>query len=188
MSALDPVYIHQIADLLAERVPEMPEATSHLIGLCLKELLQNVFEHAPEMPGGPVLCFVHSRWYLRERNVRLAVVDGGIGIPAALRRGKVRGLQRASDTDVVIAAVAEQGLSSGRGRRGLGLKLIRDIVTARDGALTVISGTAKVKFKTRGRIMRGRKLQQNFRGTAIEIDFRPGKQVPLSSEPVVEVF
>jgi two-component sensor histidine kinase len=188
MAALDPAYIHQIADLLAERVPEMSETTSHLIGLCMKELLQNVFEHAPEVPGGPVLCFVHSRWYLREHNVRVAVVDDGIGIPAALRRRQVRGLQRASDLDVVEASVAEPGLSSGRGRRGLGLKLIRDIVTARDGTLTVISGTAKVKFATRSRIMRGRKLPQPFRGTAIEIDFRPGKAIPIASEPADEVF
>ncbi len=188
MAALDPVYIHHIADLLAERVPETSETTSHLLGLCMKELLQNVFEHAPEVPGGPVLCFVHSRWYLRERNVRIAVVDGGIGIPAALRRQQVRGLQRASDKEVIEAAVSQEGLSSGRGRRGLGLKLIRQIGTDREGSLTVISGTARVKFTTRGRVMRGRKLSQPFRGTAIEIDFRPGKSVPITSEPAEEVF
>jgi hypothetical protein len=188
MAALDPTYIHQIADLLAERVPETSETTSHLIGLCLKELLQNVFEHAPEVPGAPVLCFVHSRWYAREHNVRLAVVDAGIGIPAALRRRQVRGLQRSSDMGVVVAAVEQEGLSSARGRRGLGLKLIREIVTDRDGSLTVISGTAKVKFTKPRHIMKGRKFPKPFRGTAIEIDFRPGKAIPLTPEPVEEVF
>jgi K+-sensing histidine kinase KdpD len=177
------VYIHQIADLLAERVPGTTETASHLIELCLKELLQNVFEHAPQSPGIRVPCFVHSRWYRREQNVRLAVVDGGIGIPAALRRRQVRGLQRAEDADVVVAAVTQEGLGSGRGRRGLGLKLIRDIVTAREGTLTVISHTAKVKFTKRG-TMKGRKLPVFVRGTAVEIDFRPGKQVSAAVDGV----
>jgi hypothetical protein len=185
--ALDPVYIQQVADMLAERVPGMGERVRHFIELCLKELLQNVFEHAPETPGGRVDCFLHARWYKREGNVRLAVVDGGIGIPAALRREQVRGLQRSKDADVVVAAVIQEGLTSAKGRRGLGLKLIRDIVTQRDGSLTILSHTAKVTFERDGRVMKGRKLPVFFRGTAIEIDFRPHKDVPLGA-PVDEVF
>jgi hypothetical protein len=94
-------------------------------------------------------------------------------------------LQRSSDVDVVIAAVTQEGLTSGRGRRGLGLKLIRDVVTDRDGSLTVLSHTAKVSFMSGGLIKKARRSPVSFRGTAIEIDFRPHKDVPL---PVEQVF
>jgi len=82
LERLDPVYLKDVADLLAGRVPGTSEEVSHLIQLCLNELLQNVMDHAESALG----CLVHTRWHRQEQNVRLAVVDGGMGIFEAICR------------------------------------------------------------------------------------------------------
>jgi hypothetical protein len=112
----------------------------------------------------------------------VAIVDGGIGIPAALRREQVEELQRQDDAHVIIAAVTKEGLTSRKGRHGgLGLKHIHDIVTRRQGTLTVISQSAKVEFKKEGPKVARTSLF--FQGTAVELDFRPQLEVPPSSPP-----
>lgn len=181
LHALDPTYIDEVSGLLAERVPGFPERVRFLIDLCLKELLQNVFEWA----RSPIGCFVQTRWHARDRNLRLALVDGGIGIPASLRSHKIQNLQRERDEEIIVAAVMRKGLSARRGRPGgLGLKTIREIATDRLGKLTVVSQGAKVTFRSDGP-RPARTLQ--WRGTAIEIDFRPDVVVKDNS-PVEEVF
>ena len=165
---LEPLYTQSIADLIADRVPGTTEETSHYIQLCLNELLQNTFEHA----GSTLGAFAHSRWFAVQRNVRLAVVDAGIGIPGALRRVPALGLTKKKDSEIVIEAVTRTGLTSRQGGRrgGLGLKHIHDLVTSRGGRLIVISQTAKVTFKQDGI---SRVKSPSFSGTAIEINFNP---------------
>ena len=195
LTARDPTYVQSIADLLAEKVPGTTSAAADLIELCLNELLENVYEWAYERQDDRVAlgCFVGSRWFKQHENLKLAVVDGGIGIPARLRRTKhvqeLEGLHRKSDADVIIAAVTQEGLTT-RGasvnerRGGLGLKTIRELVLApRGGTLTVVSLTAKVVFMADGSTKT--KPSKAFRGTAIEIEFRPG--TPVASH-VDEVF
>ncbi len=70
LHALNPVYVEDVADPLADRLPGTTQETSYLIQLCLNELLQNVFEHS----GSKVGCLVLARWYLASRNVRIVVV------------------------------------------------------------------------------------------------------------------
>jgi hypothetical protein len=176
LMALDPNFVEAVADLLADRVPGTSHDASYFVQLCMNELLQNVFEHSFSKFG----CFLHCRWYKKSANARIAVVDGGIGIPAALRREQVEQLHREDDAHVIVAAVTKEGLSSRRGRPGgLGLKHIHDIVTRREGTLTVISQSAKVEFKRQGpKIAR---TSMFFQGTAVEIDFRPQIEVPPST-------
>lgn len=165
---LTPAYTEEIGKLVAQRVPGTPEELGYLIEFCLNELLQNVFEHANSREG----CFVVTRWYARSENVCIAVVDGGVGIPAALRRKSIAGLHKRSDQDVVIAAVTRKGITSREGAKqgGLGLKLLREAVTERGGKLFALSSTARVVFTPTA--ARARKSPV-FRGTAIELDFRP---------------
>ncbi len=133
LTALDPVYVHQLADLLAERVPGTGEVASDLIARCLNELLQNVFEWAYETPDeAPIGCFVLARWFRQQENVRLAVVDAGIGIPAR--------------------------------------------------HLTIVSHAARVVFMGGGKVRTAK--SPPWRGTAIEIDFRPDMVVASSVERI----
>ena len=167
LRALDPSYTHEIAELLMRGVPGTDETTAYPVQLCLNELLQNVFEWSHSTVG----CIVLSRWYRKTRSVRIAVVDRGIGIPAALRQKRVEGLHRKSDADVIVAAVTTAKLTSRVGRAGgLGLKTIREVVCGRGGRMTVVSQGAKVVWSGERRaIYRSLPL----RGTAIELDFRP---------------
>src|SRR6185503_6090513 len=139
---------------------------------CLNELLQNVFEWS----DSPIGCTVLTRWYHKTRSVLITVVDLGIGIPAALRRRQIRELHRVSDAKVIEAAVTQPQLTSRLNQRGgLGLKTIREVVCdTLGGSLTVASHTAKLSW--RGRKARKRRIP-GFRGTAIEIDFRPATPV-----------
>ena len=180
MHALDAVYSEAVTEMVLRGVPGMNEDNSYSIQLCLNELLQNVFEWA----HSPVGCTVLARWYLKTRSVRLAVVDRGIGIPAALRKEKVRDLHRASDADVIEAAVTTPQLTSRENRvGGLGLKTIRQTVCERGGRLTVISLSAKLTW-VGDKLRKARSVP--MKGTAIEIDIRPGSFA--DSEPTPMVF
>lgn len=168
MTTHDRLYTERIANVLVERVAGYDADASHLVHLCLNELLQNVFEWSESREG----AFVHCRHYRKEANVRIAVADGGIGIPAALRRAATAGLERQPDAAVLVAAASQPGLtSSGKGSRGLGLKLIRDVVTTRGGRLTLASHTALVTFGP-GQAVRKKRCRY-VRGTVVEVDFRP---------------
>lgn len=169
----------EVSRLVRERVPGNPEDSAYLVQFCLTELLQNVLDHS----GSSLGYIVHARWYAADQNVRLAVVDGGIGIPAALRKHQIAGTHKLNDQDVIKAAVTQQGLTSRKGERlgGLGLKLIREYVTKRAGSVTVVSHTGKVTFRSSG----DRRVKVPFyRGTAVEVDFRPFSNIPDQSEGI----
>ena len=180
--ALDPSYTSGVTELLRAGVPGMDEVTAYPVQLCLNELLQNVFEWA----GSKMGCIVLTRWFHLTRSVRIAVVDRGVGIPARLRALKIQGLHRASDAQVIVAAVTRPKLTSRVGRAGgLGLKTIHETVTQRGGRVTVISMGAKVAWHGGRQIVS--KTSPFFRGTAIEIDFRPADPVANPDE-YVSVF
>jgi hypothetical protein len=180
--ALDPSYTAGVSDLLSAGVPGMDEVSAYPVQLCLNELLQNVFEWA----GSKMGCIVLTRWFHQTRSVRLAVVDRGVGIPARLRALRIQGLHRASDAQVIVAAVTRPKLTSRVGRAGgLGLKTIHETVTQRGGRLTIISLGAKVAWHGSRQVVS--KTTQFFRGTAIEIDFRPTAPVANPDE-YVSVF
>jgi signal transduction histidine kinase len=94
MHNLDALYTQNVAEMLVTGVPSITDDNSYPIQLCLNELLQNVFEWSNSRVG----CFVLARWFKQTRSVRLAVVDRGIGIPAALRRAQIQDLQRSADS------------------------------------------------------------------------------------------
>jgi len=177
MTTLEPLYTEGVADLLAQQVAGTSEELSHLIQLCLNELLQNTFEHARSKVG----AVVHCRWYANSGNLRIAVVDAGIGIPAALRiaskRGKIKfnQLQRLDDAVLIVDAVTKTGFTSREGPRagGLGLKHLHEIATSRGGRLVALSLGAKVEFQSRGPM---RRRTPYFRGTAVELDFRAKRE------------
>ncbi len=182
LSALDPTYTTEAARVICEGVPGMDEASAYPVQLCLNELLQNVFEWS----GSSIGCVVLTRWFHRTRSVRLAVVDRGVGIPARLRGLRIAGLHREPDANVIDAAVTRPHLTSRVGRAGgLGLKTIHEVVTGRGGRLTVMSHNARLAWVGSKSVSTSR--IPGFRGTAIEIDFRPDRPVENPNE-YVSVF
>jgi anti-sigma regulatory factor (Ser/Thr protein kinase) len=178
--ALDAMFTDNVADLLVRGVPGINETNVYPIQLCLNELLQNVFEWSES----PIGCTVLTRWYKQTRSVRLAVIDRGIGMPAALRRHQIQGLHRLSDADVIEAAVTTPQLTSRANKvGGLGLKTIREIVCDRGGRLTIVSLGAKVRWLA-GKV--GKSASRPLRGTAVQIDIRPS--APFDAETTNNVF
>jgi hypothetical protein len=179
--SLDPAYLAGLAGLLVSLVPGTTEEMSHLVQLCLNELVTNVRDHAHSAVG----CSILARWYKEKENVRIAIADAGDTIPGALRqRPRYAHL---GDRDLVHAAVMTEGVTSRLNGKygGYGLKNIRAITTQRDGGLIVVSGRAKLEV--RGTIKKPRARDTGapgFKGTAIEIDFRPGIEVDVGGEEV----
>lgn len=180
LHALDALFTDNVADLLVRGVPGIDKINVYPIQLCLNELLQNVFEWSES----PIGCTVLTRWYKQTRSVRLAVIDRGVGMPAALRRHQIQGLHRLTDADVIEAAVTTPQLTSrANGVGGLGLKTIRELVCSRGGRLTIVSLGAKVRWLA-GKV--DKVASQPFRGTAVEIDIRPS--APSNPETTINVF
>lgn len=180
MRKLDVMYLKNVSDLIARNVPGTSDDAAFIIRTCLSELLQNVVEHS----GSDVGAFIHARYFAYRRNVQIAVVDRGIGIPAALRKARVQGLERQRDADVLVAAVTRTGLSSRLSGRfgGLGLKLVLDYARQGGGRLTAISQGAKVTFDAKGHRVAANRFY--FSGSAIVLDFRPQSQ-PVDPEATV---
>lgn len=180
MATLDASYTRAVTEMLVRGVPGIDEANSYPIELCLNELLQNVFEWAESAVG----CFVLARWYHKSRSVRVAVVDRGIGIPGALRRGPVKRLHSASDAELILEAVTTPRLTSRSNQvGGLGLKNVSETVLQRRGRLTVLSLSAKLSWSDENL---ERADVPRFGGTAIELEFRPDAPVerPYDYVPV----
>lgn len=180
IKALDPTYHKDVADLLASRVPGTTEDVSHLVHVCLNELMGNVVDHS----NSPVGCFIHTRWYAKDGNVRIAIVDAGDGIPNVLR--SVARYARSNDKTLLHEAVVTEGVTSRPPPRkgGYGLKTIRAIVTERNGSLLVISGGARFLVRGHGRPQAREISPMDFAGTAIELDFRPLPEMDTNEQGV----
>ncbi|MBI5485782.1 MAG: sensor histidine kinase [Deltaproteobacteria bacterium] len=179
VQVLDPVYLEGLSRLLVRNVPGTGESTSHLVQVCLSELVTNVRDHAQSAVG----CFILARWFLRGRNVRIAIADAGATIPGVL--GALPQYAGMKDHELLGAAVMTEGVSSRPGGRfgGLGLKTIREICTRRKGGILVISGNCRLEVRGSRAPDVGR-MPVRFDGTAIEIDFQPQPEVYVGDEDV----
>jgi signal transduction histidine kinase len=163
-------------DLASEAVPSQPvsvtslaaapsnEVLPALVQTCLGALLDNLRHWSESSVGG----FIVERWSKKGHHAKIALVDRGVGIPAALRRATTSSLHRALDVDLVEAACSDpQVTSHENGRLGYGLKLVRDTVLSHQGRLTVVSLGAKVTWTT-GKTTKT--TSPALRGTAIELE------------------
>ncbi|HEY5962007.1 MAG TPA: ATP-binding protein [Polyangiaceae bacterium] len=155
---------HELAAALSSPLSAAVQAAPAVVTPCLETLLDNLFEWSESSVGG----FAVVRWHKKTRQVRLALIDRGLGIPAVLRRSQVGNLIRASDVEAIEAAFSDPAVTSRpQGTEGLGLKQLRDNVLSHKGKLTVVSLGAKISWV-------GDKITKSpspaLRGTAIEID------------------
>lgn len=167
MTNLEPMFVEEIARLVQALVPGTPDDAAGLTELCLNEMLQNVFEHSGSLTG----CFVHARWFLQGKNVKIAVADGGIGIARSLQQNPQ--YATLSEKELVRTAVMERGATGRTSGRfgGHGLKHLWELAVERSGRLNVLSGGVYMVVRDRERLWR---CDPPFAGTVVEIDFRPG--------------
>lgn len=135
-----------------------------VVAPCLNALLDNLYLWSESSVGG----FVVVRWQKKHHSAKVALVDRGLGIPAALRRAPGSALHRATDVEVIEAAFSDPNVTSRlEGKMGQGLKTLRETVLSHRGKLTVISLGAKVSW-AKDRMIRN--ASPALHGTAIEME------------------
>lgn len=167
-NSLDPSYTHGVGALIEREVPNTSESVAYLVEMALKEMLQNVVEHA----GSSTDAVVLARWYRKEQNVRIAIADSGIGIVASLEKNPANA--GSSDARVLVRrAVTVEGTTGRTAQRfgGLGLKHLHKLCVVRGGSVHVTSGTVDARY---GPGTPREVFAPRLDGTVIEIDFRPG--------------
>lgn len=111
---------------------------------CLSELFNNIADHTRYDIGGVFSQHFPQGNFPRGNCIETAVADFGIGIPVSVRKVRA-GL---SDGEAILLAVQE-GFTSRSTRRncGAGLDyLLRTVVLANGGWVTIFSGNAIVRF------------------------------------------
>ena len=182
VTSLDPSYPHGVAALIEREVPNTSESVAYLVESALKEMLQNVVEHA----GSTTDAVVLTRWYRKDENVRIAIADSGMGFAASLARNPAN-TGTADDRALVRRAVTVEGTTGRSAQRfgGLGLKHLLRTCTARGGSVHVTSHTVDARF---GPSNHQEVFVPRLDGTTVEIDFRPGPDDGSRSEIRPEEF
>jgi len=167
LKRLNPIYVDDLVSLLDHNMNLSPGVRDS-IKLSLQELLTNVFDHSNSDIG----CFVCAQYTPRSQLIRLSVMDVGIGILHSLR--KVKQYSGLTNSHEAITLAVEEGVSSRKGKAGLGLSHIRRFARVNQGTLTVISGNGKVNFYSKS--IEPRPMPSKFQGTAIELRINADKQ------------
>lgn len=137
----------------------------YLVSLCLKELLQNAFEHSGSS-SGVYTCAYGAR---NRRVVRLCTLDLGIGVRQhLLLNPKNQSIQ--TDGDAIIAAMKEGVTGLPTRSRGLGLYYVKRLLQDIGGELVIASGEAIVSVMPPGK-PQCRRLDVPVTGTIVSIKF-----------------
>jgi anti-sigma regulatory factor (Ser/Thr protein kinase) len=127
------------------------------------ETYTNAFEHGHSSVG----VFSCGQFYPTNKEIALAFVDFGIGIPRSVRT--VPEAAALEDGDAIAWALA-RGNTSKPGNRGVGLDILRSFVELNRGYMDVVSHRGHVRISDRG----ARTLRRNygFPGTVFNITFK----------------
>ena len=121
---------------------------------------------------GAAACFVCAQYTPTRRLIRLSVADFGLGILNSLK--KVKRYSMIGTSHEAITLAVEEGVSSRRGKAGLGLSHIRRFARVNQGTMTVISANGKVNFYSKS--IEKRPMPSNFNGTVIELRINADKE------------
>jgi anti-sigma regulatory factor (Ser/Thr protein kinase) len=139
------------------------EKLTDAIANAVWEAYTNAFEHGHSSVG----VFSCGQFYPTNREIALAFVDFGIGIP-----GTVRTVRRAAHLDDgdAIAWALDRGNTSKQGNRGVGLDILRSFVELNRGRMDVVSHAGHVHISETG----AKRLKRNhgFPGTVFNITFK----------------
>lgn len=146
--------------LVRRHIALSTEGEDHL-RTCMNEVLQNIKDHS-QSPIGGVLC---ARFLSASRQVRVAVVDRGLGIRDTLRRRHPE-IESAMEA---LGKVFKGGYTAKSSPRNLG-KGIRNLATfasAQGGSVTLVSGDGVLEMRPGSGLPRVETCPFRFQGTAV---------------------
>ncbi len=162
---LNPEFIDSLLDFMESNMPFAPGLRGS-IRMSLIELVQNFADHSGSAVGAWATGQKH------QNRITLCVLDMGKGIPTTLRT--LPKYRRHRDPHLIQLAT-EDGVSSFPGNRGRGLTIIRRFVRSNGGAMTIISGDGRVRFRSDRRPMLDR-IDGSFPGTAVFLSLASTKR------------
>src|SRR5208282_5348667 len=164
ITALEPGFVDGLLDFL-ESLQPFDAGLKDSMRMSFIELIQNFAEHAGSASGAWASGNSHGK------RISLCLLDLGRGIPNNLRN--IKKFKRMGDPRLIEHAT-ETGVTSavGPAERGLGLAMIRRFVRANRGAMTIISGGGRVRFRPDRKPIRD-KIHGYFPGTAVFLSLVP---------------
>lgn len=149
-----------IVALISRHRPLNVDAEEYL-RICINEVIQNVEDHA----RSPVGCVTCARFSNDVGEVRVAIVDSGIGIGTTLR-SRYPGITSAADA---LARVLEGGYSakSRPNNMGVGISNLANIVIRQLNGELLIASEDAVAEGTAGKFPGADSLGVRFPGTAV---------------------
>lgn len=145
---------------LLRRHMELSDESEDQVRTCIGEVAQNVEDHARSSIGG----ILSARYFERFGEVRVAIVDRGIGIGASVRstRAQTTGSLEA------LRLVIEGGFSSKSrpNNMGLGVSNLFRLIASSRGKIAVYSGDAMAEAH-QGGTPRAQTVDFDFPGTAV---------------------
>lgn len=134
------------------------------VRVTLEEILQNISDHS----GVNVGC-VFAQHFPKEHELRIAISDFGLGIPANVR--KIR--PEVSDSEALAVAIQEGFTSKSNVRnRGAGLAILMRYVTLRNKGVVLITsgrGNLSAVFDGRGTKITARTRDAHYPGTLVRV-------------------
>ncbi len=140
------------------------DGTAAVLEIVVRALFGNALTWAESTRG--LWCM--GRYVAKSRSLRFAIVDRGIGIPAALRRAEIGNLRRSTDPEVMHAVFDDPSASSKKDAgESRGLLRVRTAVEQHKGRLLGLSLAGRVTFQ-KGRWATS--TTPPFHGTAFEVE------------------
>ena len=165
-----------LADSLTLAATEALAVDGHdrtAVALAIREIGQNVFDHANSATGG----FAVAQRGRTRKEFEIAVADAGIGIPASLRANSEHAGISSDAAAIKRALMAGVTGKPGAHNKGLALAAIREFLRENDGTLLVRSGFGAVED---GHRESARDESARLRGTLVAIRFKTDRPFGLS--------
>jgi len=144
---------------MLQRYEQLPEELEEYLRVCVNEVLQNIQDHACSPIGG----ILTARYMAKAQEVRVAIVDRGLGILTTLKK-------RYPDTDAdnVLRRVLGGSFTaqSRINNLGLGISNLVDIIEGLHGECFIVSETSTADVR-RGKPRRFGALSSRFQGTGV---------------------
>lgn len=169
----------ELSKLTAESL-DLPKNHFYLVHLCLKELLQNSFEHG-ESGAGTFVC----AYGVKNRGiVRICTLDRGIGILSHLSSNPSYSNLK-SHSDAIKLAIQKSVSGNPKKSRGLGLYYISHLLADAGGELSIASGNAVISLKGTSPPTE-KTLSFPYEGTIVHVEFKAKKDYSFSLDDLEE--